>query len=158
MHVGKSRDGKVVAFVAHSFAARDRAVVTAIVRTIRRAKISVLSGERSEARGVSDKVKARIQMADVFVAILTHRHPLKNAQLWTTSPWVVEEKGYSLGQNPERPMVLLVEEGVSVPGETGGLEGDLEYIAFNRYQLDDARKKLREVLGWFVTSPPGRRR
>lgn len=135
-----------IAFVAHSFAPEDLPVVAATRDVIRRSGFSVSSGESPEARRVGEKVKARIKDSKVFVAIMTHRHYVGDRQLWTTNPWVIEEKGYSLGENPQRPVVVLVEEGIPVPSETGGLEGDLEIIFFNRAQFDAARTKLRQVL------------
>jgi hypothetical protein len=40
----------------------------------------------------------------------------------------------------------MVESGIEVPTEIGGLEGDLEYIEFDRYQLDTALRELRGLL------------
>jgi hypothetical protein len=94
------------------------------------------------ARSVAAKIQQAIRAADLFVAVFTRRvGPGRGA-----SAWIVEEKGYSLGQKATRPMVLLVERGLSVPEDTGGLEGDLEYITFDRYELDSAREKLRSML------------
>jgi hypothetical protein len=137
---------KLTIFVAHSFASNDAAVVTFIERTIKRAGFSVLSGRQRDTKGVGQKIQERIGKADLFVALLTRRWPIRNNKYWTTAPWVVEEKGFSIGQNPRRPIILLVEDGIEVPTETGGLEGDLEYINFNRYQLDIAKKELRDLL------------
>jgi hypothetical protein len=134
-----------VVFLGHSFAPDDRALVQLVKRTLATAGCSVVSGEASEARRVSDKVRRRIASADVFVALFTRRHAVK-AVGWTTSSWVVEEKAYSLGQDPDRPIILLVEEGIPIPGETGGLNGDLEYIRFERHRTEGPHRKLREML------------
>ena len=136
----------LTAFVAHSFLPNDRAVVDNLIKTIRTAGFSPISGERPEARAVSEKIKRRIHRASVFIAILTRRHAVTDSHTWTTSPWIIEEKGYSLGQNPARPIVLLIEHGIPIPGETGGLEGDLEYFVFDRSHIDLAQRKLRNVL------------
>ncbi|HEX5706971.1 MAG TPA: hypothetical protein VFX96_06730 [Pyrinomonadaceae bacterium] len=137
---------KLTVFVAHSFAADDMPVFNAVADVIRRAGFSVSSGDRPEALTVSSKVRGLIESADIFVAIMTHRHEVVGKHLWTTNPWVIEEKGYALGQKPLRPIVALVEENIPVPTETGGLEGDLEVIFFNRKRFDAAQKKLRQVL------------
>ena len=149
----------LVAFVAHSFSPADKALVSIVLRTIKRAGMIVSTGERPEAKAVGRKVKSRIDSADLFVGVLTRRHKLGDSQSWTTSPWVVEEKGYSIGQKPGRPVILLIEEGISVPSETGGLEGDLEYIKFLRYEFDSAKERLREILAeeikkCFQNKPP----
>jgi hypothetical protein len=40
----------------------------------------------------------------------------------------------------------LIENGILVPSETGGLEGDLEFIEFRRHEFELAKGRLREVL------------
>jgi hypothetical protein len=133
------------AFLGHSFAVDDRALVEAVVELLREVGFEALTGEAPEARGVAQKVRSRIEAADVFVALLTHRHPIPSGG-FTTSPWVIEEKGYFLGLDPNRPIVMLVEKGIAVPNETGGIGGDLEYIALDRYDPDTALKKLHAAL------------
>ena len=120
--------------------------MVAVLETIRKAGIQVTSGEHPEAREIAKKIRERINESDLFVAIMTRRHHLAAKHSWTTGAWVIEEKGYSLGQNANRPVIALVEEGVEVPTETGGLEGDLEVLFFNRTQFDFTKNKLRQVL------------
>lgn len=141
---------RAVTFVAHSFAAADSGLVMVFKQALRRRGCTIVSGERSEARRISDKIKKRINASDLFLAILTRRHRTREG--WTTSPWVVEEKGYSLGQNPNRPIILLVEDGIPVPDETGGLGGDVEYIRFDRDRLDLAKNRLGEVIFSFFSA------
>jgi len=137
---------KLIAFVAHGFAVEDSPVVASVIETLGQSGVSVLTGERYEARGVNEKIKDRIAASGLFVALMTRRHYIEDAHAWTTSAWVIEEKGYSLGQNPNRPVLALVEEGISVPTDTGGLEGDLEIVWFNRGQFHIAEEKLRQAL------------
>lgn len=136
----------LVAFVAHSFSSSDKGLVSIITKLIKRAGMIVLTGERPEAKAVGKKVRHRIDSADLFIGILTRRHDIRNGELWTTSPWIIEEKGYSIGQKFARPIILLIENGIPVPTETGGLEGDLEYIKFSRHEFDLAKERLRDVL------------
>lgn len=143
--VSRASARRSIVFVAHSFTGPDLALVQAFKRSLHRAGFNVSSGERPESRRVSDKIQARIRRADIFLAILTRRHQI-GGRGWTASPWVVEEKGYSLGQNPDRPIVLLIEDGIVVPDETGGMEGDIEYVRFDRYRIDVARASLRDIM------------
>ncbi len=136
----------LIAFLAHSFSSGDKSLVSIVLKLIRQTGIMVLTGERPEAKAVGQKVRHRIDSADMFIGLLTRRHSISNGELWTTSPWVIEEKGYSIGQKPARPIILLIEDGILVPSETGGLEGDLEYIKFHRHEFELAKKQLREVL------------
>jgi len=134
-----------VAFLGHSFAERDAAVVNYVKKTLRQLGFTVTTGQRPEAKGVAKKVRARIDACEVFVALLTHRHRI-DADTWTTSPWVIEEKGYAFGRSSRRPIVLLVEKGIVVPNETGGLGGDVDYIPFDRFELNRLCEKLRAML------------
>jgi hypothetical protein len=138
--------GKVTVFIAHSFAPRDSSVVGSVKEVIRAAGMDCVTGEPPEATTLADKVRRRIARADLFVAVMTRRHRAEGTQDWTTSPWVVEEKGYSLGQRPGRPIIPLVEEGIPVPAETGGLGGDAEVIFFTRPRFAAAEEKLRQML------------
>ena len=133
-----------VAFLGHGFADKDRALVDLVKLALSDVGIEVLTGERPEARGVAEKVRARIEAAEIFVALLTRRYEVCT-KFYTTSAWVIEEKGYFLGRGVGRPVVMLVEDGIGVPGETGGLGGDLEYIRFDRLDFDAALDKLREI-------------
>jgi hypothetical protein len=139
----RARVRKPVAFLAHSFAAEDTVVVAAVRNTLRTAGWSVATGKSGAPVGI--KVRTRIAGADIFVALFTRRHRIGDGY-WTTSPWVIEEKGYSFGTDAHRPLVLLLEHGIPSPAETGGLNGDLEYIPFDRYRLDAAAKALRAML------------
>ena len=134
-----------VAFVAHSFARTDATLVAATKRAVRSAGYSIVTGEAAEVLRVSEKVRQRIDGATLFVALLTRRFKIGDGR-WSTSPWVIEEKAYSLGSDGTRPIILLVERGVAVPEETGGLNGDLEYIGFERERFDVARAKIREMM------------
>jgi len=134
-----------IAFVAHSFAPRDVTIIKLIKRIARSTGYSIVSGEAPAPTGVSYKVRTRIESSSLLIAILTRRHCV-GASVWTTSPWVIEEKAYSLGDAKDRPIVLCVETGVAVPGEIGGINGDLEYITFDRYRIDLLARQLRALL------------
>jgi hypothetical protein len=138
------------AFVGHGFALEDKPVVDSVLDTLQRAGISVMTGEPPEARGISKQIQERISTSDIFIAVMTRRHWIQDKKTWTTSAWVVEEKGYSLGQNPERPVIVLVEAGISIPTDTGGLDGDLEKIVFDSAQFSIAEAKLEEMVRQLV--------
>jgi TIR domain-containing protein len=134
-----------VAFVAHSFADSDRVIVDRVKSLLQELGFEVSTGERPGTKGIGRKVRSRIEAADVFVAILTRRHRI-SADIYTTSPWVIQEMGYSLGHRLSRLILILVEEGIHVPKETGGLVGDLEYFLFDALDPDPALVKLRQAL------------
>lgn len=143
------------AFLGHSFDPDDFFVVRTFKEVLQTAHWSVVTGEKAAATRVSEKVRTRIADAALFVAIFTRRHRITDGH-WTTSPWVIEEKAYSFGTAPQRPIILLVELGIPVPGETGGLHGDLEFIPFHRPRLDTAVRLLRQMLRSIEAPLPAR--
>ena len=73
---------------------------------------------------VSKGVLERISQCEFFVCLMT-REAEKTDGTYTTSPWLLEEKGAALALG--KRIVLMVEQGVSDPG---GLQGDWQRISF----------------------------
>ena len=124
---------EATAFVAHSFAEEDREVVERVIQFLSKLGVTCDSGHQAEPRSVSEKVLARLLAAELFVGIFTRRDK-KPDHRYTTSPWLIEEKTAAIQAG--KRLLLFVEEGVEK--DIGGLQGDYEYIAFNRADLADA--------------------
>jgi hypothetical protein len=120
------------AFVGQSFAAADDAVNGTVKNFLASMGIQVITGEQPAARSVSEKVKARIESADIFVGIFTCREKLAKRGEWSASAWVIDEKAYAIAL--EKKLVLIKESGVQ---SIGGLQGDYEYLEFDRARLQD---------------------
>lgn len=156
---------KLHAFVGHSFTKNDEAVVGAFL-----AFFTTLSGilpgfewahaEEAEPKILSEKVREKMEGKNLFIAICTAKERtismdklcampfLKTIYMGSavdfqrkTSDWVTQEIAYALGK--EMHLVVLLEEGVRVPG---GLQGDLEYIPFNRAAPSSAFNKVLQML------------
>jgi hypothetical protein len=69
--------------------------------------------------------------------------------MWKTSDWVIQEIGLAKGL--ELHIILLIEEGVRSPG---GLQGDVEYIPFNRASPSAAFSKILEMLSSLSSRAP----
>lgn len=128
MHIKKQQF-----FIGHSFSPNDHEVIDRIKSFFSSFGLMVDTGERPEAKSVSEKIKERIIGADVFVGVFTRKHKISETNDYTTSPWVLEEKTFALGIR--KPILILVEEGVDF---SGGLQGDYEYVLFKRDKLSDA--------------------
>lgn len=103
---------------------------------------SATTGEKPRATSVSRKVRERIETADVFLGIFTRRDRIKGKKgEWTTSAWVIDEKAYALAH--AKKLVLLRETGVQ---SIGGLQGDYEYVDFDRRDVPSLLVKLVSVL------------
>ncbi len=126
---------EATAFVAHSFADEDRQVVERVSQFLSKLGVTCDSGHRAEPRSVSEKVLARLLAAELFVGIFTRRDKKPDDTRYTTSPWLIEEKA-AASKPVQTAAPFFVEEGVEK--DIGGLQGDYEYIRFNRADLADA--------------------
>lgn len=133
---------KLKAFAGHSFEEGDRPLVDKILRFLRSAGVECESGEPAENRSVSTKVRERIDQNPIFVGIFTCRCKLDGKELYTTSNWVIQESGYAIGKGKE--LILLVENSIYNFPE---LQGDLEYVPFQRDSLEDTFLRLNEMIG-----------
>lgn len=123
---------ETTAFVGHSFAEEDERVVEQIKHFLSKLGVKCDSGKRPEPKGISDKVKQRIDDAELFVGIFT-RHLQQEDGSYSTSAWIVDEKSRALAVG--KRLLLFVENGVR---DFGGLQGDYEYISFERDNLGEA--------------------
>jgi hypothetical protein len=129
------------AFIGQSFADNDAKVNESVRRFLIAYGLTVATGEKPSADTVSAKVKMRIDAADMFVGIFTRRDKLAARNEWAPSAWVVDEKAYALAK--DKRLILLKEKGVN---SVGGLQGDYEYLEFERTDLADLLVRLLEVL------------
>jgi hypothetical protein len=123
---------EATAFVGHSFAEEDAQLIEQIKQFLSKLGVKCDSGKRAEPKGVSDKVRERIQAAELFVGIFTRRQEQKDGS-FSTSAWTIEEKATALAAG--KRLLLFVENGVP---DFGGLQGDYEYIPFDRDNLGEA--------------------
>src|SRR5579864_3488372 len=151
---------KLVAFVAHSFDPKDEQKLEPILRfldSLRGVGFVWQRAERAEVESVSTKVRRMIDDSDVFVGILTARHPsyrikggIKDAfkvlwgrlapVTWTAPPWIVQESGYALKGG--KHLILFREPEVEIPG----LQADLEYIEYIWSDPSIAFRRVNEML------------
>jgi hypothetical protein len=103
--------------------------------------VPCLTGEKPRAERVSVKVRQRIDLCTVFMGIFTRREKIKGKSEWTTSPWIIDEKAYAFAKG--KKLILLKETGV---GSIGGIQGDYEYVDFQRDGLPDLFIKLIQIL------------
>jgi hypothetical protein len=125
-----------IAFIGHSFSDDDASLIADFKTLMEKLGLECGSGERPEGRSVSEKIKDRIRRSDVFVGFFTRREKMVARDEWTSSPWVIEEKGMAIDLG--KPLLLFVEDGVK---QIGGLQGDYEYVSFSRDKLHKAYLK-----------------
>jgi hypothetical protein len=138
----------VKAFIGHSFDDKDIELVKKIKEHIESLNVKCETGEKSQYGYVAEKVKNRIIDNDVFVGIFTrdkkilleNREPNKE-YFYTTSNWVIQESGFAIAEN--KKLIFLVEEGIY---KFPGLQGDQEYILFNKDLLGKAFTKINNMV------------
>ncbi len=144
------------AFIGRSFDEHDEPVVAKIIELIEsHGDINCVSGKPAKAKAVDKKVTELIRTSDLFVAIFTRDRPivprekdtffgrafLPKPKTYTTSAWVLQESGFALGCG--KPIVIFIEDGVNnIPK----LQGNLEYIPFDRARIQDTSITLNQML------------
>jgi hypothetical protein len=123
-------------FIGHSFSPEDIEVVNKVKNFLSYFGLGIDSGERPDARSISEKIKTRIIDCDIFLGIFTKREKLGDTDEYATSQWVIEEKTYAVSLN--KRILLYLEEGVQF---SPGLQADYEFIRFSRSHLSDALVK-----------------
>jgi tetratricopeptide (TPR) repeat protein len=159
----------VTAFVAHSFAPSDEVKVRPILAhldTFRELGFIWTSGKSAEAERVSEKIRGRIFDAQMFIGVLTHKHPLFDLRngfdaawklitrrltppLWSPPGWIVQESGFALAL--QRKVILFVEPHLDFPA----LQGDLEYVPYNYLDPSDAFGKSTQMINKFIAQQAG---
>lgn len=123
-------------FIGHSFSPEDTEVVDKVKNFLSYFNLDIDSGERPDARSISEKIKTRIIDCNIFLGIFTKRQKLGDTDKYSTSQWVIEEKTYAVSLN--KKILLYREEGVQF---SPGLQADYEFIKFSRSHLSDALVK-----------------
>ena len=152
----------ISAFVGHSFDAQDKEVVDRILAYLNTVKRTLKNFDWQNAidaqpSQISEKVKEIIQNKNLFIGICTKKElvinernlkriaKLKyadaNAFQWKASDWVLQELGYCLGRGMKA--IILLEKNVR---PIFGLHADLEYIEFDRENVDRCFEKLLQQL------------
>ena len=160
----------IKAFVAHSFTGEDADVVAVILKCLDRIaelhpRFSWEHADHPEPTVVDAKVLSLISDKNLFIGICTRKEYVVSPSLlsqrwimrssltaketdfhWKTSDWIIQEIGLAIGRNMK--IILLVEEDTRSPG---ALQGNLEYIEFNRNAPERCLEKL---LGMIASISP----
>lgn len=159
----------LAAFVAHSFAPEDEPKIRPILAQLdafHEMGFVWKSGEPAEADRVSEKIRRRILDAQVFIGILTHKHPVFNLRntfkdawklfsnklqpsRWTPPGWVIQESGFALAL--ERKVILFVEPNLDFPA----LQGDLEYVPYDYLHPEDAVRRVSQMISKLIAEQAG---
>ncbi len=167
----------IKAFVGHSFTSGDEAVVNSFLTFFGQLEalldnFSWKHAKKAEPKDLAVKVLETAEDCNTLIAICTRKEliigedllrpsPFSGTQvkaarsdfLWKTSDWVIQEIGLAVGRGMS--IIILLEVGCRKPG---GLQGDVEYIPFERSAPERAHGQLLEMLKALnplaTTAPP----
>lgn len=155
----------LAAFVGHSFSESDEEVVSKFITFFDHVKDMNIGftwdhAKLAESKSLSDKVKEKMEGKNYFIGICTAKErTIEPSYLrrgiftkkilqgnedkfeWKTSDWILQEIGFAVAR--EMGLMILLEEGLRKPGE---LQGDWEYIIFNRGEVEKSFNKILETL------------
>lgn len=153
------------AFVGHSFTDDDKAVVQEFLNYFDQIKdmnigFSWEHAEKAEPRALAEKVLRLMEDRNLFIGICTKKEAAidpgkltkvrfsgqklkadKTAFTYKTSDWITQEIGIAIGRKMD--LILLLENGVREPG---GLQGNHEYIPFERDSPSKSFGKILEMI------------
>ena len=156
---------EIRAFIGHSFASDDAAVVDIFLRYFSQVQnllptFTWTSARAAEPKELAAKVLSLIEDRNVFIGICTKKEraiadgklepalfsqSTLKAQVgdfeWKTSDWIIQEVGLAVGRG--MAIVLLLENGCRKPG---GFQGDVEFIPFDRTTPQEAFGQLLEMI------------
>ncbi|MBI5005754.1 MAG: hypothetical protein HZB95_01385 [Nitrosomonadales bacterium] len=153
---------RLSAFVGRSFLDDDKKIwhdLRDILDSLKTMGFEYEDGKEGQIRPISEKVQELIMRHEIYIGILTKRYPIWHApstwsarwlrplgsytpQKWTTSEWVIEEVGFAIGK--DRKVLLLIENGVNFP--TSDLDGDTQWILFNRDNLSASQTEISQMV------------
>jgi tetratricopeptide (TPR) repeat protein len=160
-----ARMADIKAFVGHSFSDADATVVQGYLKYFDQIKALLPSfnwvhAQSAEPKELAQKVNNLIADCNVFVGICTSKERVipesklnrgkifsenlsgKDSDFeWKTSDWVIQEIGLAVGRGMS--LVLLLESGCRKPG---GIQGDVEFIPFDRNFPERAFGPLLEMI------------
>jgi tetratricopeptide (TPR) repeat protein len=152
------------AFIGHSFITADEDVVRPFLKFFEQIKemeigFSWEHAEAAESKDLANKVLGLMQDKNLFIGICTKNEEAINSKELKptffggmlkaskdsfepkTSDWIIQEIGLAIGKGMD--LILLVENGLRKPG---GLQGNMEYIAFERQSPEKAFGKVLEMI------------
>jgi tetratricopeptide (TPR) repeat protein len=152
------------AFVGRSFDKKDEQVITKVTDFIKSLDIECVDAKPAKPKTVEEKITELIKGCDIFVGIFNcdriicqeakkvklYCKPKNKTTIYTTSNWVIQESGFALGSN--KYLILLKEDGVC---ELPELQGNLEYIPFDRNHLEESFLKISQMISDIKTKASG---
>ncbi len=115
-------------FLSYSFNKDDTELVKGFIDFLESSGFKVITGVKNPIGSLSKSILRKIQSAEKFVVVMTKRDKKENGK-YTTSSWLLEEKGVAIAYY--KPCLMLVENEIDNT-EIGGMQGDDQRLHFTR--------------------------
>lgn len=115
-------------FLSFSYEPKDIELAEGLRKLLEAVGHTVITGEKNPMGSLSKSILKKIRQAEKCVVVMTCRDKKENGK-FTTSSWLLEEKGAALALG--KACLMLVEEGID-DKEIGGLQGDDQRLHFRR--------------------------
>lgn len=129
-------------FLAHIFAEEE--LIGVFKKIITGEGYNWEEGKREDLGSISEDILNKIKKCGFFVAVMTKKDKIDGKDTFTTSSWLIEEKGAALAYG-HRPLIM-VEEGVE-RHYVGFLQSDDEMIFFNRNNHESKMQAAVQKIG-----------
>lgn len=119
---------KIIVFLSYSFNEKDRDLLSGFIDLLNSHNFQVVTGEKNKIGSLSRSIIGKIRNSSFFVVVMTKRDRKENNK-FTTSSWLLEEKGVAIAL--DKPCLMLVEDEIDKE-EIGGMQGDDQRLSFSR--------------------------
>lgn len=122
-------------FVGHKWTDKDDEIANKFMELFELEGLKCLTGKPAKPVDVDEKVKGLINDTDGTIIIFGPDKKLEATEYMTTSGWLKDEKSYAMGKG--KPILLFFDNTIH-PDEKKGIQGDYEYIDFDKECLAEA--------------------
>ncbi len=130
-----------IIFISYNFNKKNKEIMGKFVDFISNFNVAISRGSEADTISISEKVKNKIDDADIVIAIMTKDEQNEQGS-WFPSKWIIEELAYALA-NKNKEIIRILEKDCDTNGR---IFGDKEYISFERKNPSEAFIKLAEIL------------
>ncbi|PKP57245.1 MAG: hypothetical protein CVT89_04865 [Candidatus Altiarchaeales archaeon HGW-Altiarchaeales-2] len=121
-------------FVGYKYTKKDEEIASKIIKILEFEGFECETGKSAGIGDIDTNIKSMLVNSDGCVIIFTEEKETTDGK-FTTSPWLISEASYTFGK--EKPVMILLEDGVP-EDQIRGIQGrDYRYLSFNRAKTDD---------------------
>ncbi|MBD3337641.1 MAG: hypothetical protein GF353_00940 [Candidatus Lokiarchaeota archaeon] len=126
--IKKSSSKQKTIFIGYSYRIDDDEFVSGLKELLADKGYKIIDGKADRLGSISQAIIDKIKICDISIIVMTKRDKKENGK-FTTTAWLLEEKGASLAL--KKNVAIFVEEEID-EADIGGLQGDSQRFHFTR--------------------------